>query len=104
MIFIETSVFTSHIKELLDDENYRQLQNALLLNPELGDLIKGSGGLRKVRWKTKNSGKRGGIRAIYYYFANKEQIIFLFAYSKTEADDLTPAQLKALSKILEDWK
>lgn len=104
MIFIETSVFTSQIKSLLDDESYREFQNALLLNPESGDLIKGGGGIRKIRWKRENIGKRGGIRVIYYYFVSKEQIVFLYAYPKSVADDLTSEQLKILSKIVENWK
>lgn len=65
MEFIETSVFTRQITELLTDAEYEQLQHVLLLYPLTGDLIKHSGGLRKLRWKAKGKGKRSGIRAIY---------------------------------------
>ena len=66
MVFIETSVFTRQVQELLTDEEYRQLQIVLLVHPDVGDLIQGSGGLRKMRWSAKGHGKRGGSRVIYY--------------------------------------
>jgi hypothetical protein len=59
MNFIETSVFTRHIVDLLDDTDYTVLQRALLLNPALGDIIPGSGGIRKLRWAAKEHGKSG---------------------------------------------
>ena len=61
MRFIETSIFTKLIKELMIDEDYRKLQVALILRPEQGALIKKSGGLRKIRWKTKGTGKEEGL-------------------------------------------
>ena len=61
MVIVETSVFTRLIKELMSDEDYRALQEVLLTRPEVGDLIKGSGGLRKVRWSRGAKGKRGGV-------------------------------------------
>jgi hypothetical protein len=66
MVIIETSVFTRLIQELMSDEGYRALQEVLITRPESGDLIKGSGGLRKIRWKLEGQGKRGGVRVIYY--------------------------------------
>lgn len=66
MVFIETSIFTRDIQRLLPEENYRQLQTALMLRPELGERIPGSSGLRKVRWGVPGEGKRGGLRVIYY--------------------------------------
>jgi hypothetical protein len=66
MRFVETPVFTRVIKGLLDDESYRALQIALMLRPEQDPVIKGSGGLRKVRWARAGGGKSGGIRVIYY--------------------------------------
>jgi mRNA-degrading endonuclease RelE of RelBE toxin-antitoxin system len=67
MRFIETPIFTEAVTELLDDEEYRSLQLALLLRPESGPLIPRSGGLRKIRWALKGKGKRGGCRIIYYW-------------------------------------
>ena len=66
MRFVETHVFTAAIRRHLDDERYRQLQIALMLRPEQGSVIQGSGGLRKVRWATPGAGKRGGLRVIYF--------------------------------------
>lgn len=104
MEFIETDVFTRIILELLSDDSYRELQEFLIKTPEFGDLIPGSKGLRKVRWKPENQGKQGGIRTIYYYKAADDQILFLYAYPKSKKDDLSPKQLKILSQIVEEWK
>ena len=70
MVIVETSIFTKLIKQLKSDGQYRELQEALVNRPDLGDLIRGSGGLRKVRWKLDASKKSGGIRVIYYWFAH----------------------------------
>jgi len=60
MIFIETPVFTSDLKEHLDDEEYRSLQAYLAAHPEAGSLLEDTGGLRKIRWAAKGKGKSGG--------------------------------------------
>jgi mRNA-degrading endonuclease RelE of RelBE toxin-antitoxin system len=67
MGFIETPIFTKVISRLLDDEDYRRLQTALMLRPEQGRVIRGAGGLHKVRWARLGAGKRGGLRVIYYW-------------------------------------
>jgi mRNA-degrading endonuclease RelE of RelBE toxin-antitoxin system len=64
--FIETRLFTRLVREYLDDDEYRELQKVLMDNPETGNIIPGSGGLRKVRWRAPGRGKRGGYRVIYY--------------------------------------
>ncbi|MBP6016696.1 MAG: hypothetical protein KA586_08240 [Candidatus Promineofilum sp.] len=64
MLFIETTIFTRQVTELLPDEEYKRLQEALLMQPAAGDLIPGCGGLRKIRWRLVGSGKQGGIRVI----------------------------------------
>jgi len=101
MVFIETSVFTKQVQNLLDDEEYRLLQSQLAIRPEMGSVIPGSGGLRKVRWAARGHGKRGGLRVIYYWAVTKDQILLLFAYPKNAADDLTASQLKLLRQIVE---
>ena len=68
MIFIETSVFTRRVKELIDEDAYTTLQNVLVVNPSAGDVIEGTGGVRKIRVAAKGHGKRGGARVIYYHF------------------------------------
>ena len=81
MIFIETSVFTKEIKDLLSDEEYRMLQTALMFRPDAGDIIRGGGGLRKVRWSLPGMGKRGGLRIIYYWDP-PDTIYMLLPYNK----------------------
>lgn len=102
MIFIETSVFTREIKDLLPDEEYRMLQTALMFRPDAGDIIRGGGGLRKVRWNLPGMGKRGGLRVIYYWDP-PDTIYMLLPYKKTDQDDLTPEQLRFLRVMVKEW-
>jgi mRNA-degrading endonuclease RelE of RelBE toxin-antitoxin system len=102
MIFIETSVFTREIKILLPDEEYRRLQTALMHRPDAGDIIRGGGGLRKVRWNLSGRGKRGALRVIYYWDP-PDTVYMLLPYKKTDQDDLTPEQLKFLRNMVKEW-
>jgi hypothetical protein len=102
VVIIETSIFTRQVLALLSDEEYRRLQNALVLHPEIGAIIPGSGGLRKVRWAVEGRGKRGGVRVIYYWAIIHDKILMLYMYAKNEQDDLTPDQLKVLKRIIEE--
>jgi hypothetical protein len=101
MVFIETSVFTRQVLSLLADEEYRELQRFLAQQPQAGALIKGSGGLRKVRWAAEGRGKSGGVRVIYFWAVEPEQLLMMLMYSKSERDDLTPGQHKTLRRIIE---
>jgi hypothetical protein len=74
MIFIESAVFTHQVTELLSDEDYSELQQFLLSQPDAGDVIQGTGGLRKVRWAIEGKGKRGGARVIYFHASKYQQI------------------------------
>ena len=98
MEIIETKIFTQRICELLTDEQYTELQNHLAENPNSGDVIKGSGGLRKLRWKLQGTGKSGGIRNIYYHYEDKHQIFMIYVYQKSKQTDLTPNQIQLLRK------
>jgi len=89
------------VLNLLDDENYAMLQTHLAKHPEAGDVIRGGGGLRKIRWAAKGHGKRGGVRVIYYWWTGKDRISMLFLYPKNEMDDLSAEQLKLLRRALE---
>jgi len=102
MRFVETTIFTKQIVGLLSEDEYRALQVALILRPEQGARIRGSGGLRKMRFRAKGSGKRGGIRVIYYWYRPEDTIVMLFAYGKNVQDDLTPEQLKALARVIRE--
>lgn len=75
---------------------------ALLLRPEQGPLIPSSGGLRKLRWKRRGGGKRGGLRVIYFWDKEGETVYMLLLYSKNEQEDLTPTQLRVLSKLVRE--
>ena len=101
MIFTATTVFTRQIAKLLADDDYQRLQQELLRNPAAGDLIKHSGGLRKVRWQSGAKGKRGGIRVIYYWFVSDAEIFMLLAYGKGEKDDLSTLELKILRELVQ---
>jgi len=102
MRFAETPIFTREISAFLKDEEYRSLQLALLFRPQQGDLIPGSGGLRKLRWGVHGKGKRGGCRVIYYWDKAQDTIYMLFVYAKSKQEDLTPAQIKELSKLVRE--
>ncbi len=101
MRIIETSVFTKRLMNLLLDEEYRKLQAEIVMNPEKGKLIVGSGGLRKIRWVIPGKGKSGGVRIIYYWAKAKEIILMLLIYSKNEQDDLSREQLKILKSLVQ---
>lgn len=102
MVIIETSVFTRRITELMDDDEYSLMQKQLFDNPLKGALIRNSGGMRKLRWQGKGHGKRGGLRVIYYWMVGANQMYMLYIFPKNEREDLTPEQLKALKRILEE--
>ncbi len=102
MIIIETSVFTRQVQKLLSDEEYRHLQIELSNRPNMGVIIPGSGGLRKVRWGLRGRGKRGGVRVIYYWAVEQNRLLMLLIYPKNVRDDLSPAQLKMLKQIVKE--
>ena len=86
----------------MPDDEYERLQHHLVAYPEAGDLITGSGGLRKIRWKEKHRGKRGGIRIIYYWW-HPNTIFMLYPYRKSETADLTRDQIRVLKNVVKEW-
>jgi hypothetical protein len=102
MRFVETPVFTAALRKHLDDEQYRQLQIALILRPEQGPVIQASGGLRKVRWAKPGAGKRGGLRIIYYWAPVESAFYMLYVYAKSEQGDLTLAQARLLGRLVRE--
>jgi hypothetical protein len=104
MLFIETPVFTKCLSELLNDEDYAKFQCQLAERPDMGDVIEGTGGVRKVRVASNGHGKRGGSRVIYYHFTSVSCIALLMIYPKNEKDDLSADERKVLKKIIERWR
>jgi hypothetical protein len=106
MVFKEAVLFTKYLNDYLNDDEYRELQEFLIKQPEAGDIIHSTGGLRKLRWTSNNKGKgkRGGIRIIYYWRAALDQIYFFTLYAKNEISDLSDKEKKALKKMLENWQ
>ena len=101
-LFVELPAFERNRSAYLTDEAFRGLQNAMLKNPEAGDVITGTGGLRKVRYGdvTRGKGKRGGLRIIYYWWQPKRQFWLFTLYDKDELDDLSPKEKAVLKTLL----
>jgi hypothetical protein len=104
MVFVETPVFTADVQALLSDEDYAALQRHLVSYPNAGDVISGTGGLRKVRWTTAGRGKRGGTRVIYYHVVAQAQIRMILIYRKGIKDDLSPREKRVLRRINSEWQ
>jgi mRNA-degrading endonuclease RelE of RelBE toxin-antitoxin system len=102
VVIIETPIFTKQISALLSDDEYRLFQAALLDRPDIGKVIPGGGGVRKVRWALEGRGKSAGVRVIYYWFTSRETILLLFMYPKNVQDNLTQDQLRQLKKIIDE--
>ena len=101
--FIELPAFQRVRAEYFDDASFKALQIELMKNPDAGDVIKGTGGLRKVRYadEKRGKGKRGGLRVIYFWKDSDDQFWLFTVYDKDEADDLTAEQRKMLKQRLE---
>ena len=104
MVFIETPIFTKLVTDLLSDDDYKDLQARLAENPDIGVVIKGTGGLRKIRVASNGHGKRGGSRVIYYHFVSASQIGMLLIYPRSETEELSDDQRNALKRIVENWR
>jgi mRNA-degrading endonuclease RelE of RelBE toxin-antitoxin system len=100
--FIETQLFTRLVMQYLSDEQYTELQLALINNPELGPVIAGTGGVRKLRWAAPGRGKRGGYRVIYYVRHPKGIIWMLTMYPKNVTDTIPAHVLKEIREELGD--
>ena len=100
--FVELPAFERHRADYLDDDGFRALQNVLMADPEAGDVIEGTGGLRKVRLADarRSKGKRGGLRVIYYWWDAGLQFWLFTVYDKDTKDDLTPQQRKSFKAMI----
>jgi hypothetical protein len=102
VVFVETRLFTRLIGEYLTDAEYADLQRSLATNPTLGDVISGSGGVRKVRWGASGRGKRGGVRVIYYVRTRQGQIWMLTMYGKSDTPNIPAHLLRQIKDEIDD--
>ena len=100
--FIETRLFTRLVSEYLSDDEYRELQKALIADPEAGDVVPGSGGVRKLRWRAAGRGKRGGYRVIYFAKVAQGVVWMLTMYPKNVAENIPAHVLRQIRKEVED--
>ncbi len=101
MVFIESGVFKRYLPRYLSDEEFGELQMALRNNPALGVVIPGSGGIRKLRWRRRGMGKRGGVRVLYY-LSRPHEIWLLTIYAKGEAETIPAHILRAIKREMEN--
>lgn len=102
MEFIETPTFSRLLSALLDDDEYRELQNVLVEDPERGDVIKGGGGIRKLRHALPGRGKSGGVRVIYYWVKDDYLAYLLVVYPKSRKDNLTDKEVAILRDFVKE--
>jgi len=101
LTFVETKLFTSLVGGYLSDDEYGALQLSIAANPEAGEIVRGSGGVRKLRWSGAGRGKRGGIRVIYYLRTTRGEVWMLTLYAKNEADSIPAHVLKRIKEEID---
>jgi mRNA-degrading endonuclease RelE of RelBE toxin-antitoxin system len=102
MEFIEATAFTKYVYDYLSDDEYKGLQNYLLQYPEAGKVVPGSGGVRKIRWRMTGKGKSSGVRVIYYFKKQDDEIWLLTIYSKNEVENIPAHVLREIAKEIEN--
>jgi hypothetical protein len=102
--FYETPAFARDWSQVARHEDLLRLQTELIANPFIGDVVKDTGGLRKMRFAKKGIGKSGGERVLYYFFGSYGVVLLALSYSKTEIANLNDDQKKALTKLAEDFE
>lgn len=102
MEFIEATTFTKYVYDYLSEDEYLGLQGFLLQNPEAGKVVRGSGGVRKIRWAIAGKGKSGGVRVIYYFRKQNDEIWLLTIYSKNEVESIPAHVLRQIGKEIEN--
>ena len=98
---IKLKPFLQSIKKIFTHDDLKELEEFLVAFPAHGDVIPGTGGLRKLRWAAKGKGKRGGARVIYFYYVNKDNVYLLAAYTKNDKTDLSSNEKQAFKKMIE---
>jgi hypothetical protein len=96
----ETPLFSRQAERLWDASEREAFIDFIARNPEVGDLIPGGAGVRKLRWSRSGMGKRGGARVIYFYFRADRPLYLLMAYAKAQQEDMTPEQKREVAKLV----
>ena len=104
MQIFSTRTYERAVRKLLGEEARREMEEAIVAAPDAAPVIRGTGGIRKLRWAGSGRGKRGGIRTVYFYRAGPEAIYLLTAYAKADRENLTPADTKALLRLVAEIK
>jgi len=102
--FVEVSGFSAIRDKYFSDVEFHLLQLYLMANPSAGSVIRGSGGVRKLRWGAEGRGKRGGLRVIYYWIASDHQIFFITVYRNTELSDLSRTAIKQIRTLIRELR
>ena len=100
--FVESPLFSSYLSDYLSDDEYSELQSYLCEHPDAGDMVKGSGGVRKLRWSRSGTGKSGGVRVCYYVRTQAGQVLMLVIYAKSAKDSIPGHILKSIKEVMED--
>ena len=100
--FIESPLFTAHLPDYLTDDEYSKLQEHLCEHPEAGKIVRGSGGVRKIRWKRDGTGKSSGVRVCYYVLSDDGHVYMLVIYAKSAMDSIPGPVLKAIKEAIHD--
>ena len=95
----ETPLFGRQAREIWDDSELEAFIDFIARNPDEGDLIPETGGVRKIRWARPGSGKRGGARVIYFYHSGDRPLYLLMVYAKARQENLTAEEKKAVRKL-----
>lgn len=103
--FVETTLYSKTMDTLPDRDVVKaSVEKILLENPSVGELVPGTGGLRKIRLASQTKGKRGAYRVVYYDHSKEGEVYLIFIYSKSSQEDLTPEGKKVIKKLIEQIK
>lgn len=104
MRVFSTRTYERAVRKLLTEKNRNEMEASIVAAPIAAPVIRGTGGIRKLRWPGSGRGKRGGIRTIYFYLSGPESVYLLTAYAKSDREDLTPGDKRTLSRLVAEIK